>query len=180
EEKRHYIMYYFSGGGYGGWWRGDGISNGCSTIGISKSQPVEILEQRYPIIFDEFSLREGSGGAGKYRGGFGVRYRARILRGEGKASFLMEHGRFGPPGILGGKPGAPNVIRICQGGKIVQPEHISKGEGFVLKPGDWIEVETPGGGGYGDPAERDPVLIERDRIRGYYPDPSNPPAADQT
>src|SRR5690606_19965686 len=84
EEKRHYIMYYFSGGGYGGWWRGDGISNGCSTIGISKSQPVEILEQRYPIIFDEFALREGSGGAGKYRGGFGVRYRARLLRGEGK------------------------------------------------------------------------------------------------
>jgi len=180
EEKRHYIMYYFSGGGYGGWWRGDGISNGCSTIGISKSQPVEILEQRYPIIFDEFALREGSGGAGKYRGGFGVRYRARILRGEGKASFLMEHGRFGPPGILGGKPGAPNVISICQSGKIVQPEHISKGEGFVLKPGDWIEVETPGGGGYGDPAERDPALIERDRIRGYYPDPSNAAAADQT
>jgi len=93
EEKRHYIMYYFSGGGYGGWWRGDGISNGCSTIGISKSQPVEILEQRYPIIFDEFALREGSGGAGKYRCGFGGRYRARLLRGEGKASFLMEHGR---------------------------------------------------------------------------------------
>jgi len=179
EEKRHYIMYYFSGGGYGGWWRGDGISNGCSTIGISKSQPVEILEQRYPIIFDEFALREGSGGAGKYRGGFGVRYRARIVRGEGKASFLMEHGRFGPPGILGGEPGAPNVIRICQGGEIVQPEHISKGEGFVLKPGDWIEVETPGGGGYGDPAERDPALIDRDRLREYYPDPSDAGAAAQ-
>ncbi len=170
EEKQHYIMYYFSGGGYGGWWRGDGISNGCSTIGISKSQPVEILEQRYPIIFDEFALREGSGGAGKYRGGFGVRYRARLLRGEGKASFLMEHGRFGPPGILGGKPGAPNVIKVCRGGNVIEPEHISKGEGFVLKPGDWIEVQTPGGGGYGDPAERDPALIERDRRRGYYAD----------
>ncbi len=178
EEKRHYIMYYFSGGGYGGWWRGDGISNGCSTIGISKSQPVEILEQRYPIIFDEFALREGSGGVGKYRGGFGVRYRARLLRGEGKASFLMEHGRFGPPGILGGKPGAPNVIRVCRGGNIIEPEHISKGEGFVLKPGDWIEVQTPGGGGYGDPAKRDPALTERDRRRGYYPDRSKTETVD--
>ncbi len=178
EEKRHYIMYYFSGGGYGGWWRGDGISNGCSTIGISKSQPVEILEQRYPIIFDEFALREGSGGAGKYRGGFGVRYRARLLRGEGKASFLMEHGRFGPPGILGGKPGAPNVIRICRSGNVIEPEHISKGEGFVLKPGDWIEVQTPGGGGYGDPAERDPALMERDRRRGYYADQSETETVD--
>jgi len=178
EEKRHYIMYYFSGGGYGGWWRGDGISNGCSTIGISKSQPVEILEQRYPIIFDEFALREGSGGAGKYRGGFGVRYRARLLRGEGKASFLMEHGRFGPPGILGGKPGAPNVIRVCRSGNIIEPEHISKGEGFVLKSGDWIEVQTPGGGGYGDPAERDPALIERDRRRGYYADRPGTEAVD--
>lgn len=178
EEKRHYIMYYFSGGGYGGWWRGDGISNGCSTIGISKSQPVEILEQRYPIIFDEFALREGSGGAGKYRGGFGVRYRARLLRGEGKASFLMEHGRFGPPGILGGKPGAPNVIRVCRGGNVIEPEHISKGEGFVLKPGDWIEVQTPGGGGYGDPAERDPALMERDRRRGYYADQSKTETVD--
>lgn len=168
EENRAYIMYYFSGGGYGGWWNGDGISNGCSTIGISKSQPVEILEQRYPILFDHYRLREESGGAGKFRGGFGVDYRVRLRRGSGKASFLMEHGRFGPPGILGGREGAPNVIRICQNGRITTPEHLSKGEGFVLQPGDWVEVETPGGGGYGNPEERDPELIERDRRRGYY------------
>ena len=102
EEKRDYIMYFFTGGGYGGYAAGDGLSNGCSTVGISKTQPVEILEQHYPLMFDEYALRETSGGAGRHRGGFGVSYRVRLLRGEGKASFLMDHGRTGPPGLIGG------------------------------------------------------------------------------
>ena len=72
EEDRHYIMYLFSGGGYGGWWLTDGLTNGCSSVGISKTQPVEILEQHYPILFDRFALREGSGGAGRHRGGCGA------------------------------------------------------------------------------------------------------------
>ena len=75
-----YIMYMFSGGGYGGWWETDGLTNGCSSVGISKTQPVEILEQHYPQIFEEYALREGSGGAGRTRGGFGVSYRIRLLR----------------------------------------------------------------------------------------------------
>ncbi|MGM0584032.1 MAG: hydantoinase B/oxoprolinase family protein [Pseudomonadota bacterium] len=168
ETGEEYIMYYFSGGGYGGWWEGDGLTNGCSTIGISKSQPVEILEQRYPLLFDRYALREGSGGDGRYRGGFGVSYRVRLLRGEGKASFLMEHGRTGPPGILGGKAGAPNRIHISRAGGIDTPEHISKGEGYALSAGDWIDVETPGGGGYGDPAERSAEARAADRAQGYY------------
>ncbi len=169
ERGENYIMYYFSGGGYGGWWAGDGLTNGCSTIGISKSQPVEILEQRYPLLFEHYALREGSGGAGRHRGGFGVDYRLRLLRGQGKASFLMEHGRYGPPGILGGEAGAPNEIEIGRGGEVTTPEHLSKGEGFVLRAGDWIEVRTPGGGGYGPADERAPEEIEQDRLRGYYP-----------
>ncbi|MDQ0316845.1 hydantoinase B/oxoprolinase family protein [Amorphus orientalis] len=167
ERGENYIMYYFSGGGYGGWWAGDGLTNGCSTIGISKSQPVEILEQRYPILFEHYALREGSGGAGTYRGGFGVDYRLRLLRGQGKASFLMEHGRTGPPGILGGEAGAPNRIEVGHGGEVISPAHFSKGEGFVLREGDWIEVHTPGGGGYGPATDRAPEAVERDRERGY-------------
>jgi N-methylhydantoinase B len=155
ETGETYVMYYFSGGGYGGWYDGDGISNGCATIGISKSQPVEVLEQRYPIIFDHYSLRDGSGGAGKFRGGLGVSYRMRLLRGTAAASFMMDHGREGPPGTLGGQPGSPNEIVVSRGGKIEIPEHLSKGEGYILRPGDWIDVKTPGGGGYGDASERD-------------------------
>lgn len=168
ETGENYVMYYFSGGGYGGWYDGDGISNGCATIGISKSQPVEILEMRYPIIFDHYSVREDSGGPGKFRGGLGVSYRMRILRGKATASFMMDHGRQGPPGILGGGAGATNEITVSCGGKVEIPEHLSKGEGYVMQSGDWLDVRTPGGGGYGDPSTRDHRLIERDYRRGYF------------
>ena len=177
EEDQNYIMYLFSGGGYGGWWETDGLTNGCSSVGISKTQPVEILEQHYPLVFEEYALREGSGGAGRHRGGFGVSYRIRLVRGEGKASFLMDHGRFGPPGLMGGQPGATNQIEISQGGSVVLPEHISKGEGYTLEPGDWVQVRTPGGGGYGLPSERLPETIERDLRRGYYASTGQPSVA---
>ena len=167
ETGEHYIMYYFSGGGYGGWWDGDGISNGCSTIGISKSQPVEILEQRYPLLFERYALREGSAGAGQFRGGMGVDYRMRLLRGEGTASFLMEHGRFGPPGVLGGEDGQPNRIRLNIQDREFEPEHLSKGENFRLQEGDYIEVGTPGGGGYGAPENRDAQARVADERLGY-------------
>jgi len=106
ERAAGYVMYIFSGGGYGGWPGGDGISNGCSTIGISKTQPTEVLEQHFPVLFEEYALREGSAGAGRTRGGFGVRYRVRLLRGSATASFMMDHGRTGPFGMLGGRDGA--------------------------------------------------------------------------
>jgi len=165
---RTYVMYYFSGGGYGGWWAGDGITNGCSTIGISKSQPVEILEDRYPIRFEHYRLREDSAGAGQYRGGFGVDYRIRLLRGSAKVSFLMDHGKYGPPGILGGEDGATNRIVISQRGREFSPEHISKGDDIALEAGDWIEVLTPGGGGYGKASERSDVEKRRDLANGYF------------
>jgi N-methylhydantoinase B len=169
EKQRPYIMYFFSGGGYGGWWETDGLTNGCSTVGISKTQPVEVLEQHYPILFEEYALREGSGGRGRHRGGFGVNYRIRLLRGEATASFLMDHGTSGPPGLLGGSEGAPNVIEVTLGGAPLTPEHLSKGEGYELRVGDKVQVRTPGGGGYGRPDERPSELNTRDLERGYYP-----------
>jgi N-methylhydantoinase B len=167
ERQRHYIMYFFSGGGYGGWWETDGLTNGCSSVGISKTQPVEILEEHYPILFEEFSLREGSGGAGRHRGGFGISYKVRLRRGNATASFMMDHGRFGPPGLIGGAPGAPNEIALSIGGKDFRPEHLSKGDGYELAPGDTVLIRTPGGGGYGRPEERARDLIARDLRRGY-------------
>ena len=163
-----YVMYQISGGGYGGNADHDGLTNGCSTIGISKSQPVEVLEQYYPVLFRRFALREGSGGAGAQRGGFGVHYEVELLRGEARASFVMDHGRFGPPGVLGGGDGAPNVVRVHRGGETFVPEHLSKDQDIALGPGDRVEVMTPGGGGYGDAWARDPALVARDVGRGYY------------
>ena len=165
---RPYVMYVISGGGYGGNAHGDGISNGCSTIGISKTTPVEIMEQRYPVLFEEFSLHENSGGAGEHRGGFGVNYKIRIRRGEATASMVMDHGRTGPQGAQGGGDGGLNTVRIMRDGVAYVPPHLSKDQSIALSAGDVIEVSTPGGGGYGEPAQRSKESIERDIARGYY------------
>jgi N-methylhydantoinase B len=166
--RRSYVMYVISGGGYGGSARGDGISNGCSTIGISKTTPIEVMEQYYPVLFEEYSLHEGSGGPGESRGGFGVNYRFRLRRGEARASMVMDHGRYGPQGVRGGRDGGVNRVRIVRRGTEYTPPHLSKDQDIQLAEGDVIEVSTPGGGGFGDPLARPPALVARDVARGYY------------
>ena len=168
QRLRNYVMYVISGGGYGGSPSGDGISNGCSTIGISKTPPIEVMEQYYPILFEEYSLHEGSGGAGEQRGGFGVNYTIRLRRGEARASMVMDHGRVGPQGALGGADGGVNTVAIDQKGIEYRPPHLSKDQDIQLAPGDRIRVSTPGGGGFGDPFRRDPAKVAKDVARGYY------------
>jgi N-methylhydantoinase B len=166
--KRSYVMYVISGGGYGGSTRGDGLSNGCSTIGISKTTPIEVMEQFYPVLFEEYSLAEGSGGAGEFRGGFGVNYKIRLRRGEARASMVMDHGRIGPQGAHGGEDGGVNRVRIVRAGVPYQPPHLSKDQGIGIAADDLIEVTTPGGGGFGNPLRRSPQEVARDVAHGYY------------
>ncbi len=168
KRNRSYVMYMISGGGYGGSAAGDGISNGCSTIGISKTTPIEVMEQYYPVLFEEYSIHEGSGGAGAARGGFGVNYAIRLRRGAARASMVMDHGRSGPLGALGGADGGVNTVTIEKKDGSYRPPHLSKDQDIELEPGDVIRVSTPGGGGYGDPARRDAAKIARDVARGYY------------
>jgi N-methylhydantoinase B len=97
-----------------------------------------------------------------------VDYKIRIRRGEALLSFLMDHGRFGPPGLFGGRDGAPNEVVVTrQGGEYVSP-HLSKDEDIRVVAGDSIAVGTPGGGGYGDPWQREAGLVARDVARGYF------------
>jgi len=168
KRDRNYVMYVISGGGYGGNSSSDGLSNGCSTIGISKTTPVEVMEQYYPVLFEEYSLHEGSGGAGKQRGGFGVNYKIKLRRGNAKVSMVMDHGRFGPQGVLGGKDGGVNRVRIKRHGETYIPPHLSKDQNVIVKEGDTIRVSTPGGGGYENPFLRNPELVKHDVQRGYY------------
>ncbi len=163
---RDFVMYQLSGGGYGGNADHDGLSNGCSTIGISKAPPVEIMEQNFPVLYHRYALREGSGGAGKHRGGLGLDYEVELRRGQARASFVMDHGRFGPQGAFGGADGAVNEVEIWQDGVRHVPEHLSKAQDIPLEAGDRVRVRTPGGGGYGDPAERDPELAREDERLG--------------
>jgi len=165
---RDFVMYQISGGGYGGYAGGDGMSNGCSTIGISKSPPLEVMEQAYPILYRHYALHEGSGGAGQHRGGFGLSYEVELLRGEARASFVMDHGRTGPLGALGGGNGGVNRVKVFRDGVEHVPPHLSKEQDIPLKAGDRVQVNTPGGGGYGDPAKRDRAAIRRDVELGYY------------
>ncbi len=166
--RRDFVMYQISGGGYGGNADHDGLSNGCSTIGISKSPPVEVMEQAYPVLYRHYALREGSGGAGSHRGGFGLSYEVELLRGEARASFVMDHGRFGPQGVRGGADGAVNTVIVFRDGRPHTPPHLSKEQDIPLKAGDRVAVGTPGGGGYGDPRHRERDLVRRDVALGYY------------
>ncbi|QEW24058.1 Acetophenone carboxylase delta subunit (plasmid) [Paracoccaceae bacterium] len=168
DEHRSFVMYQISGGGYGGWAGGDGISNGCSTIGISKAPPVEIMEQQFPVLYHRYALHEGSGGAGRHRGGFGLDYEVELRKGTARASFVMDHGRFGPQGVLGGADGQVNRVTVTQGGVETTPEHLSKAQDIPLQAGDRVRVATPGGGGYGDPFTRDPALVAEDVRLGRY------------
>ena len=166
EQGRDFVMYQLSGGGYGGNADHDGLSNGCSTIGISKAPPVEIMEQNFPVLYHRYALREGSGGAGQHRGGLGLDYEIELRRGDARASFVMDHGRFGPQGALGGEDGAPNVVEVWRDGVKYIPEHLSKEQDIPLKAGDRVRVKTPGGGGYGLVKDRDPGLADEDRRLG--------------
>ncbi len=159
---RDFVMYQLSGGGYGGNADHDGLANGCSTIGISKAPPVEIMEQNFPVLYHRYALREGSGGAGQHRGGLGLDYEVELRRGTARASFVMDHGRFGPQGALGGEDGAVNMVEVWQNGTKYTPEHLSKEQDIPLTAGDRIRVQTPGGGGYGPAADRDPDLSKED------------------
>lgn len=166
--NRNFVMYQISGGGYGGNADHDGLSNGCSTIGISKAPPVEIMEQQFPVLYHRYALHEGSGGAGRHRGGFGLDYEVELLRGEAKASFVMDHGRFGPQGVLGGEDGRPNRVEVWRGGECHIPEHLSKEQDIAMLPGDRVRVRTPGGGGYGPPSGRDRKALAEDIRLGRY------------
>jgi N-methylhydantoinase B len=166
ETGRDFVMYQLSGGGYGGNADHDGLANGCSTIGISKAPPVEIMEQNFPVLYHRYALREGSGGAGQHRGGLGLDYEVELRRGNARASFVMDHGRFGPQGVLGGADGAVNEVEVWREGVKYIPEHLSKEQDIPLQAGDRVRVKTPGGGGYGPALERDLDLIKEDKRLG--------------
>jgi N-methylhydantoinase B len=170
-------MYMFNGGGYGGFKGGDGLTYGCGTISVSKTQPFEVFEQRYPVRIRQYALREESGGAGQYRGGFGAIIETEFIQGEATASFIGDRGRFAPRGLQEGSDGAKCRVEIARGSNTYIPEHLTKDDNVRLRPGDVIRLETPGGGGYGNPLERDisrvvwdvrMAYISRDTARDVY------------
>ena len=106
----------------------------------------EMLESRFPVLLEEFSVRRGSGGAGAHRGGDGTVRRMRFLE-PMTASILSNHRRVPPFGVNGGEPGAVGVNRIeRQDGRTEDLPSTARAE---MEPGDVFVIKTPGGGGYG-------------------------------
>jgi len=166
EDGEPYVMYLFLGGGYGAGADGDGLANGCSLMSIARTQSLEVLEERFPIRFRRFSLREGSGGAGRRRGGLGVVFEFELVGREASASLLGDRARTPPEGVLGGHEGAPARPYLVIDGERTTLELITKGEGIALRRGDVVCLQTPGGGGYGPPSEREPEAVAADVARG--------------
>lgn len=162
KRDKTYIMFRFSGGGYGGQQGLDGLTNGAAPISAARTSPIEVLEQLYPIAFNHYRIREDSAGAGEFRGGFGVDFQVELLRGEAVSSVIGDRGIFPPFGLHGGQPGGAARVEYLLGAKAYQPPHVTKDEGVVMQPGDTVAIQTPGGGGWGDPALRDKGAVLND------------------
>ncbi len=165
-DGRYWVFYETIGGGSGGRPNGDGIDGVHTNMTNTLNTPIERIESEYPIMVVRYGLRENSGGLGMYRGGLGIVRAFRLLEGKAVVTIIADRQRTRPWGLNGGLPGAG--FRAC----------IVKSDGRVLElpckcmvdieKGDTVYIETPGGGGYGDPRLRDSRLIRRDLEEGRY------------
>jgi N-methylhydantoinase B len=126
----------------------DGLSGIHTHMTNSMNTPVEALEYAYPVRVRRYALRRGSGGAGKYRGGDGVIREVRFLT-RAQVTVLSERRKFPPYGLRGGSAGSTgrNVITRRDGR---EEEFPSKFTAWV-DPGDIVSIQSPGGGGWGEP-----------------------------
>ncbi len=166
-DGRRWVMFSFFGGGHGGHPEGDGLNHGNAPISTATIPPVEILEAAYPVFFTQWALRPDSGGPGRHRGGLGAIYEIELLEEDADVFLFGERGRFPPPGVSGGEPGAINCFRYEQDDGDHKPPFASKMVGIKITKGQRLHLATPGGGGYGAARERDPELVARDVRLGY-------------
>jgi N-methylhydantoinase B len=146
------------GGGAGARPSKDGLDGVHVHVTNTSNLPVEALELEYPLTLLRYEMIDGSGGAGKFRGGMGLR---RVYRAEADCRVRVDVSRLRSQswGLFGGLPGAHGRMVPGPGVKFIR-------DAAELKAGDWFEVITPGAGGYGPPAERDRAAVARDLAEG--------------
>ncbi|NQW09016.1 MAG: hydantoinase B/oxoprolinase family protein [Alphaproteobacteria bacterium] len=166
-DGRRWVMFSFFGGGHGGHPEGDGLNHGNAPISTATIPPLEILEAAYPVVFRQWALRDDSGGPGRHRGGLGAVYEIELLEEKADVFLFGERGRFPPPGVVGGWPAALNRFSYPTPDGEAQPPMASKMVDIKIKRGQAVRLETPGGGGYGPPEERDPHAVARDVRLGF-------------
>jgi N-methylhydantoinase B len=158
-DGQFYLMREVLGGGSGGRYYADG-SDTIHIVPDSKNLPVEFTETRFPLIIERLALATDSGGAGARRGGLGYLKEFRVLR---DSAFLCVADRaiLSCWGLRGGKAGAPFRVTVDPGGP---NERVLPGlvDDWPIRAGTLVRVETTGGGGWGDPLEREPEMVALD------------------
>jgi len=161
KKGRKFTNIGFYNGGIGASIHGDGM-NCMSFPSNLQNTPIEITEYLTPVVVEKKELRMDSGGAGKFRGGLGqevtIRFDNEIPL---TASFINERIKFPPLGREGGKPGIKGEI-LLNGKAMSSPK-----ENKMIKKGDKLILKIPGGGGFGNPSQRDNAKIKEDILNGY-------------
>ena len=159
--KNRFVTVFFASGGTGARPAQDGLSTTSFPSGIATS-PIEIIESTSPLVFRRKEFIPDSGGAGKYRGGLGQRIEVEVRTGEPFViSCLADRLRFPAEGYDGGLPGSLAGFSISGEGAVKTPKLSRR-----VAAGATITLELPGGGGYHDPADRDPEAILSDLAEG--------------
>ncbi|QEC48361.1 hydantoinase B/oxoprolinase family protein [Baekduia soli] len=166
ERGTYYVGVFPYPGGYGATAEGDGLVHGNTPQSMANFVALEASEHRYPVRFDWFALREDSGGGGRHRGGDGTTYRIRALA-DCVVSVLGDRADEAPFGLHGGTHGAPNSVELTTGGETWRPPMRTKLAKQELTAGDAVTVASPGGGGFGDPLERELEAVQNDLNLGY-------------
>ncbi|WP_439495238.1 hydantoinase B/oxoprolinase family protein, partial [Bosea sp. (in: a-proteobacteria)] len=165
ETEKYFVAVYPYPGGYGASQDSDGLINGTPPGSMAKFMSVEMSEHRYPVRFRHYAIREGSGGAGLHRGGCGSEYAIETLS-DTVVSILGDRVDHAPFGVQGGALAAPNSVQLTTGGETWIPPMRSKAEKIPFAAGDCFHLGSPGGGGFGDPLERDLAAVEADLNAG--------------
>jgi len=160
---RPWVHFEIEVGGWGARPQSDGLDGFSAHIHNLANTPIEVVESTVPLRVERYELIAGSGGDGRQRGGLGLRRDVRVLADEVSLNLLGDHCKFAPKGLLGGADGVPGRYVLNPGtpGEKVMRNKLSN---YQMQRGDVISRQTPGGGGYGNPQERDPALARRDRI----------------
>ena len=153
------------GGGAGGRARGDGMDGIQVNVTNTSNLPAEALEIEYPLLVDEYALVNDTGGAGRYRGGMGIARQIRSLHDQLACTIRCDAALFGAAGLDGGLTGGTS--RLIQNPGLADEQRLAnKISGHPLPAGVSVRLETPGGGGYGAPAERALADIRQDLLGG--------------
>jgi N-methylhydantoinase B len=145
-DGRTWAFYETNGCGSGGRPNGDGIDGIHCHMTNTLNTPIEAVEREYPLRIVRYEIAEGTGGAGRHRGGYGLIRSIELTEGTAQATLLADRHKLPPPGAQGGEPGACGRHALKRAGT---EEQIAAKTSLPLQPGDVLTIQTPGGGGYG-------------------------------